>query len=493
MKKLTIVLIILYMLCISAYATPGYEPGITGDITPNKDEYKYSETIFLSGEPILMEGTIKIKEGSNGAKTTYEYNLSNALKVATLERKVVFVNTSSSDASTSQTLHNSSIDPKYEETVEIGSDIYELQEYLFTRSGSSDERDIIRYLDSNWQGTKIYSKNDGIGQVKVDITGHSFGYENWWSATETAVVKHTITYRYKSSLNAAEYKEAFGTVDYAVSNSSMKNIQYVASGPLVVGYEGGYMLKEGEENVVSYRYTVPRFSGGIPVKGTKDGNGSKKLVTLPKQTRLFSYNINDISASYWAAEAIKRVTSLGIIDLAGVNYFRPLSFMSRGEFAKAVIKVSDVKESPTKQTRYSSFEEYYTDVNKNHPYYEYISRTAASGVIEGTTKNRFGPDEYLTKAQAAAIIVRAIGMDNSSIVSATVTPFADDENIQPWAKRSLNIAHKMGIITGNENNEAEPDKMLTRAECATMINRFIRYLQYDIRQEYRENMIDYGW
>ena len=35
--------------------------------------------------------------------------------------------------------------------------------------------------------------------------------------------------------------------------------------------------------------------------------------------------------------------------------------------------------------------------------------------------------------------------------------------------------------------------MLTRAECATMINRFIRYLQYDIRQEYRENMIDYGW
>ena len=26
-----------------------------------------------------------------------------------------------------------------------------------------------------------------------------------------------------------------------------------------------------------------------------------------------------------------------------------------------------------------------------------------------------------------------------------------------------------------------------------MINRFIMYLQYDIRQEYRENMIDYGW
>ncbi len=493
MKKLTVILIILYMMCMSAYAAPGYEPGITGDITPNKNEYKYSETIFLSGEPIRMEGTVEIKEGSNGAKTTYEYNLSNALKAAALERKVVFLNTSNSDDYTSQTSYSTSIDPKYEETVEIGSDTYELEEYLFTRSGSLDERDIIRYLGSDWQGMKVYSKNDGVGQVRIDITGHSFGYQNWWSSTETAIIKHSITYRYKSSLNAAEYKEAFGTVDYAVSDSSMKNIQYVANVPLVVGYEGGYMLKEGEENVVSYRYTLPRFSGGNPINGTKNGNGSYKLATLPVQTRLFSYSINDISASYWAAEAVKRVTSLGIIDLAGVNYFRPLSFMSRGEFAKAVIKVSDMKGSPAKQGRYNSFEQYYTDVNKNHPYYEYVSRTAASGIMEGTSKNRFSPDEYLTKAQAAAIIVRAIGMENSPAVSGTVTPFADDESIQPWAKRSINIAHKMGIITGNENNEAEPDKMLTRAECAAMINRFIRYLQYDIRQEYRENMIDYGW
>ena len=57
----------------------------------------------------------------------------------------------------------------------------------------------------------------------------------------------SITYRYKSSLNAAEYKEAFGTVDYAVSNSSMKNIQYVASGPLVVGYEEDTCSRKGRK------------------------------------------------------------------------------------------------------------------------------------------------------------------------------------------------------------------------------------------------------
>lgn len=492
MKKLTFILIAIYMLCIFAYATPGYEPGITGDITPNKNEYKYSETIFLSGEPILMEGTIEIKESSKGNKTTLEYNLANTLKGAKLEREVEFLHAISGDIASGQMIYSTSIDPDYSETIEIGSDTYELKEYLFSRSGNTDDREIIRYLGSDWNGRKVYSRNDDQGEVVVDINSHMYGYNNWWSSTETATIKHSITYRYKDSLTDSEYKEAYGTVDYAVSNSTLKNIQYVASGPQVISYEGGYILKEGQENVVTYMFDVPKLNGGTPTKTRNKGQDSYKLVTLPVQTRLLSYNIKDIPASYWAAEDIKRVTSLGIIEMAGVDYYRPLSFMSRGEFAKAVVKVSDMNGPMAEQTKYNSFEQYYTDVDKNHPYYEYISRTAISGVMEGTSKNRFGPDEYLTKAQAAAIIVRALGLESLSNVSSSTTTFADDARIQLWAKKPINIAHRMGLVKGNENNEIEPDKMLTRAECAAIINRFVRYLQYDIRQEYREKMIDFG-
>lgn len=492
MKKLTFILIVIYIVSIFVYAAPGYEPGITGDITPNKNEYKYSETIFLSGEPIVMEGTIEIKESSKGTKTTLEYNLANASKAAKLERDVTFIHSISSDIAAGQTIYSTSIDPKYSETVEIGSDTYELKEYLFSRSGTADERDIIRYLGSDWNGRKVYSRNDDQGEIVIDINSHMYGYNNSWSSTETAVIKHLITYRYKDTANASEYKEAYGTAEYAVSNSTLKNIQYVASGPQVISYEGGYILKEGQENIVSYVFDVPKLKAGVPTKIRNKGKDSYKLVTLPVQTRLLSHNIKDIPASYWAAEDIKRVTSLGIIDMAGAGYYRPLSFMSRGEFAKAVVKVSDMDEPKAKQTKSNSFEQYYTDVDKNHPYYEYISRTAISGIMEGTSKNRFGPDEYLTKAQAAAIIVRALGLEDLSAVSGITTTFADDGSIQPWAKKPINVAHKMGIITGNEDNKIEPDKMLTRAECAAMINRFVRYLQYDIRQEYREKMINFG-
>lgn len=491
MKKLTFILVVVYALSIFTYAAPGYEPGISGDITPKKGVYKYSETVFLTGEPIVLTGTIEIKEDAKGTKTTLKYSLANALKAAELERSVTFLN-NTGNVLEGQSTTSTSIDPKYAETVQIGSNTYDLTEYLFSRSGNTDDRDIISYLNSDWNGRKVYSKNDGAGEVVVDINSHLYGYSNYWSSTETAVIKHSITYRYKDSASSVAYKEAYGTVEYAVSNSALKTIQYVTSGPQDISFAGGYILKDSQENVVSYVFDVPKFNGGTPITARNKGKDSYKLVTMPVQTRLISNNINDISSSYWAAEDIKRVTSLGIIGMSGAGYFRPLSFMSRGEFAKAVVKVSDIEGPMVKQTKYKSFEQYYTDVDKNHPYYEYISRIAGSGVMEGISKNRFGPDEYLTKAQAAAIIVRALGLEDSATDSGASTPFKDDASVQIWAKKPINIAHRMGIITGNADNEIEPNKMLTRAECAAMVNRFIRYLQYDIRQGYREDMINYG-
>jgi hypothetical protein len=85
-----------------------------------------------------------------------------------------------------------------------------------------------------------------------------------------------------------------------------------------------------------------------------------------------------------------------------------------------------------------------------------------------------------------------MGLEESSTESSTRTPFSDDAKVPVWAKKPINIAHRMGIITGNTYNEIEPDKMLTRAESAAMISRFINYLQYDIRQEYREKIINFG-
>lgn len=492
MKKLTILLIILYSLTTAVSASPGYEPGITGDATPKKGEFRYSEVIFLSGEPMLLQGTVEVKEDSRGTRTTLKYNLENASKAAKLTRSVIYTNSESGRSAGTQSTYTGAVDPKFSETVEIGSDTYELTDYLFSRSGIQDDRTVIIYRVSNWNGRKVYSKNDGAGQVIIDINSEQYGYDNFWSSTETSFIKNAITYRYKDSLNDTDYKEEYGTVEYAVSHSKLKLLQYVNNDPLDISFKGGYILKESQENIVSYIYDIPAMKGGKPTEKRNRGKDSCKVLTVPTQQRTLACNISDISPNYWAAEDIRKITSMDIISLSGSSYFRPLSFMSRGEFARAVIKASDMAEVAGSRTRSRTYEQLYIDVEKNHPYAEYINRISNAGIMDGIGKNKFGPDEYLTKAQAAAIIVRAMGLEESSAESGLKTPFKDDGKIQPWARKSINIAHRMGIITGNTYNEIEPDRILTRAESAAMINRFIKYLQYDIRQEYREKIINFG-
>lgn len=488
--KLIAVFCILCILVSNVYAGGVYEAGITGEATAKKGEFNYKEVVFLTGEPILLSGTAKITESktSTGSKITMEYKLENIAENAKLDRKVIYNNTNTPSKYGNQITQSGTVDPKFKETVQIGSDIFTLTAYQHSKSGLTDDKAIIKYNRFDWNGKKTYTRTSG-GEVVVDISANTHSYDNYWSSTETSLINNTLTYRYKDSTTpTAPYKEVVGTVEFAVSNSKIKNMEYLKNEPGAISFQGGYILKENEENVVSYVYNVPNMEGWTKTDKRNNGRNSFKLATVPTQTRLFSPPIKDVTPSYWASENIKAIAALDIISVVDTDYFRPLSYVSRAEFTRAIVKAANISEKSNAKSNELLFD----DVEKNHPYFSFINTAVNSGIISGTGDRNFSPDNYLTKAQAATIIVRAMGLDQSSTVSATKTSFADDYKIPSWAKKSINVARGMGIIVGNEDNELEPDKLMTRAEVSEMISKFIKYLQYDIRKEYRERIINYG-
>jgi len=487
--KLIAVLCVLCMLIGNVFAASVYEPGITGEVTAKKGEFNYKEAIFLSGEPVLLSGTAKITESktSTGSKTTIEHKLSNTGKNATLDRKIIYIKTDTKSKYGNQTTHVITVDPKVKEVIQIGSDTYTLTDYKFNKSGLTEDKAIIKYNRYDWDGRKTYTKSSG-GEVIVDITANTHSYDNYWSSTETSFIDNTITFRYKDDVTATTYKEAVGTVEYAISNSTVKSMEYMLNEPTPISFKGSYLVKENQENIVSYVYDVPSMKGWTDDGKRSEGRSSYKLTTIPTQTRLFSPQIKDVSSSYWAAEEIRAIAALDIISVADTNYFRPLNYISRAEFTRAIIKAANIQETSSSK----SYELLFDDVEKNHPYFTFINTAVNSGIIYGTGNKKFSPDQYLTKAQAATIIVRAMGLEETSQESSTKTTFADDYEIPSWAKKSVNIGRKMGIINGNQDNELEPSKLVTRAEVSEMTNNFIKYLQYDIRKEYREKLIDYG-
>lgn len=486
MKRYISMMLVFVMILVPVFAGSGFEPGVTGDATAKKGEYKYKEAIFVTGKPIVMDGIVKITESTDGSKTTLEYKLTNIGENARLDRKIIYNNTKEQSTYDKQIIHSSELDPKFSETITVGTETFRLTEYIFSRSGITDDKPVIKYNVSNWNGRKVYQRNGSAGEVIIDIFSDQYGYNNYWSTTDTSIITNTITYRYKEKSTDIEYKDIVGTVEYAVSNSSTKYLQYVSNEPTDISFKGGYILKEGEDNIVMYVYDVPVMKEWVPDGKRNKGRDSFRVTTVPKQTRLFVPDIRDVSYSYWAFEDIKSVVSLDIINAEG-GYYRPLSYISRAEFTRAIVKAASIAE-PAKGT----YDFMFDDVEKNHPYYSFISSAVNAGVINGTSKNKFSPDDYLTKAQAITIIVRAMGLENSSDESSTFTPFSDDSKIPSWAKRCANVAFRLGIIKAGADNELEPDRILTRAECAQMINNFIKYLQYDIKKEYREKIINYG-
>ena len=89
--SLTLILTLLLALALPSLAVeiPGYEGGIN-------NENNYKEVIFITGEPIELEGTLDIKiseKNRKGVQTktyTYKYDLHNVKLGATLRRNITY-------------------------------------------------------------------------------------------------------------------------------------------------------------------------------------------------------------------------------------------------------------------------------------------------------------------------------------------------------------------------------------------------------------------
>lgn len=111
------------------------------------------------------------------------------------------------------------------------------------------------------------------------------------------------------------------------------------------------------------------------------------------------------------------------------------------------------------------------------------------GVIKGITLETFEPDSFLTREQAATIMVRALGLEQKAPDPNFATHYKDDKKISDYARDSVYVATEIGLLEGKDNNTFDPRGKLTRAESAAIIERFLRYLEADLKENYRDNIL----
>ncbi|MFB0920033.1 MAG: S-layer homology domain-containing protein, partial [Oscillospiraceae bacterium] len=94
--------------------------------------------------------------------------------------------------------------------------------------------------------------------------------------------------------------------------------------------------------------------------------------------------------------------------------------------------------------------------------------------MEGIGTNTFSPDAPMTRAQAATIIVRMLGLTPEYISS-----YGFDDCKGCWAEKYIDAARKYGVISGIGGNLFAPDRVVTREEVAVMLNNILGYTSGD--------------
>jgi hypothetical protein len=94
--------------------------------------------------------------------------------------------------------------------------------------------------------------------------------------------------------------------------------------------------------------------------------------------------------------------------------------------------------------------------------------------VNGVGDNRFAPDENVTREQFAAILYNYAKYKKQNVTATTnLAAFTDAGEISGWASDATAWANATGLITGRTSTTLAPQGTATRAEAATLLQRYL--------------------
>ena len=122
--------------------------------------------------------------------------------------------------------------------------------------------------------------------------------------------------------------------------------------------------------------------------------------------------------------------------------------------------------------RPSSGSETFSDVADTDWFAAAVAWAQQTGLVEGYDETTFGPDDALTRAQAATILQRYAKYKGQSAESAGSLSFSDADTVPSWAEAAMRWCVSNGILQGMDG-ALNPNGTATRAQIAAIMNRYL--------------------
>ena len=181
----------------------------------------------------------------------------------------------------------------------------------------------------------------------------------------------------------------------------------------------------------------------------------------------------DVSEKDWFYGDVMFVYENGLMLGTSKTLFSPHGTATRGMMATILWRMEG---SPVPKGKNS-----FTDVEAGKWYADAITWTAENGIFAGYGKDKFGPDDPITREQLAAIFYRYADYKGYDLtVKGNLDKFKDADKITDYAKTAMQWAVGSGLVKGKSGNLLDPQGTATRAEIAAMLHRFIE--KYELVQ-----------
>ena len=181
----------------------------------------------------------------------------------------------------------------------------------------------------------------------------------------------------------------------------------------------------------------------------------------------------DVSEKDWFYGDVMFVYENGLMLGTSKTLFSPHGTATRGMMATILWRMEG---SPIPKGKNS-----FTDVEAGKWYADAITWTAENGIFAGYGKDKFGPDDPITREQLAAIFYRYADYKGYDLtVKGNLDKFKDADKITDYAKTAMQWAVGSGLVKGKSGNLLDPQGTATRAEIAAMLHRFIE--KYELVQ-----------
>lgn len=208
---------------------------------------------------------------------------------------------------------------------------------------------------------------------------------------------------------------------------------------------------------------VAKATGTVVITATfSTGSTLQSSVTVKG-----SLPFEDVSENDWYYTYVEFAYKNGLMTGMDPVTFSPLGSVSRAQFA-----VMLWRQEGEPATAYSDI---FTDVADGTWYTPAVMWASESGVITGYNDGSFGPADTITREQIVTMLYRYAqhkGYDTTT--QDTLERFIDVDHMSDFAYDGMAWAVGTGVITGKYSGDClSPLENTTRAECATMLQRFV--------------------